>query len=35
LDTILDKIKKSGYDSLTAQEKQYLFESSKNGRNKS
>jgi len=35
LDTILDKIKKSGYDSLTVQEKQYLFESSKNGRNKS
>jgi membrane associated rhomboid family serine protease len=34
LDTILDKIKKSGYDSLTAQEKQQLFESSKNGRNK-
>ena len=35
LDTILDKIKKSGYDSLTAQEKQQLFESSRNGRNKS
>lgn len=35
LDTILDKIKKSGYDSLTAQEKQQLFESSKTGRNKS
>lgn len=35
LDTILDKIKKSGYDSLTAQEKQQLFESSKNGRNPS
>ncbi|HET9570337.1 MAG TPA: rhomboid family intramembrane serine protease [Bacteroidales bacterium] len=35
LDTILDKIKKSGYDSLTAQEKQQLFESSKNGQNKS
>ena len=34
LDSILDKIKKSGYDSLTAQEKQQLFESSKNGRNK-
>lgn len=33
LDTILDKIKKSGYDSLSAQEKQQLFESSKNGRN--
>lgn len=35
LDTILDKIKQSGYDSLTAQEKQQLFESSKMGRNKS
>jgi len=35
LDTILDKIKQSGYDSLTAQEKQQLFESSKIGRNKS
>lgn len=34
LDSILDKIKKSGYDSLTAQEKQQLFESSKNGQNK-
>jgi len=32
LDTILDKIKKSGYDSLTSLEKQQLFESSKNGR---
>jgi len=29
LDTILDKIKQSGYDSLTSQEKQQLFESSK------
>lgn len=35
LDAILDKIKKSGYDSLSAQEKQQLFESSKNGRNQS
>lgn len=35
LDGILDKIKKSGYDSLSAAEKQFLFESSKNGRNKS
>jgi membrane associated rhomboid family serine protease len=32
LDTILDKIKKSGYDSLSAQEKQQLFDSSRNGR---
>lgn len=32
LDSILDKIKKSGYDSLSAQEKQQLFESSKNNR---
>jgi membrane associated rhomboid family serine protease len=29
LDTILDKIKKSGYDSLSAKEKQQLFESSR------
>jgi hypothetical protein len=35
LDAILDKIKKSGYDSLSTQEKQQLFESSKNGRNQS
>jgi membrane associated rhomboid family serine protease len=35
LDSILDKIKKSGYDSLSAQEKQFLFETSKNGRNHS
>jgi membrane associated rhomboid family serine protease len=29
LDAILDKIKKSGYDSLSTQEKQFLFESSR------
>lgn len=30
LDAILDKIKKSGYDSLSTQEKQFMFESSRN-----
>jgi membrane associated rhomboid family serine protease len=30
LDRILEKIKKSGYDSLTKQEKKFLFEESKN-----
>ncbi|NPA37829.1 MAG: rhomboid family intramembrane serine protease [Chlorobi bacterium] len=30
LDRILDKVKKSGYDSLTRQEKKFLFEESKN-----
>ncbi len=29
LDAILDKLKKSGYDSLTAEEKKYLFDASK------
>jgi hypothetical protein len=29
LDKILDKIAKSGYDSLTEEEKRFLFESSK------
>jgi membrane associated rhomboid family serine protease len=33
LDEILDKIKKSGYDSLTSQEKKSLFESSRNTQN--
>ncbi|MFQ9996385.1 MAG: DUF6576 domain-containing protein, partial [Hoylesella buccalis] len=28
IDKILDKIRKSGYDSLTAEEKQKLFDSS-------
>jgi hypothetical protein len=30
IDAILDKIRKSGYDSLTKEEKQRLFEASKN-----
>ena len=30
IDHILDKIRKSGYDSLTKEEKQTLFDSSKN-----
>jgi hypothetical protein len=29
IDAILDKIRKSGYDSLTKEEKQKLFEASK------
>ena len=29
IDAILDKIAKSGYDSLTAKEKEYLFKHSK------
>ena len=29
IDRILDKIRKSGYDSLTKEEKQKLFDSSK------
>jgi len=31
IDAILDKISKSGYDSLTKKEKQILFDQSKNG----
>ena len=31
VDRILDKISKSGYDSLTKQEKAILFDQSKNG----
>ena len=30
-DLILDKISKSGYDSLTKEEKDFLFNQSKNG----
>ena len=30
-DKILDKISKSGYDSLTKEEKDFLFNQSKNG----
>ena len=30
IDAILDKIRKSGYDSLTKEEKQKLFEASRN-----
>jgi hypothetical protein len=31
IDAILDKISKSGYESLTRQEKDFLFNQSKNG----
>jgi hypothetical protein len=31
MDEILDKISKSGYDSLTKAEKDFLFNQSKNG----
>ena len=31
IDLILDKISKSGYDSLTKAEKEFLFDQSKNG----
>ena len=31
VDRILDKISKSGYDSLTKKEKEFLFNQSKNG----
>ena len=31
VDAILDKIRKSGYDSLTKEEKKRLFEASKEG----
>ena len=31
IDVILDKISKSGYESLTKQEKDFLFNQSKNG----
>jgi hypothetical protein len=31
IDEILDKISKSGYESLTRQEKDFLFNQSKNG----
>ena len=31
IDAILDKIAKSGYDSLTKSEKEFLFDQSKNG----